>query len=77
MKLSYDVFMQPVWQSLVYQFFRLFEVFPRESGRARCGANQLVCQLGALFGVRDEGVRGSGFGVRDFAIDWDYRLYKK
>ena len=54
----------------------LFEVFPRESGRARCGANQLVCQLGALFGVRDEGVRGSH--VRDLpfirTIDYILRL---
>ena len=30
------------------------------------GANQLVCQLGALFGVRvgSTGVRGSGFGYK-------------
>ena len=42
-----------------YSFFRLFEVFPLQGGFALCGANQLVCQLGALFGVR-----GSGFGVR-------------
>ena len=33
-------------------------------GFALCGANQLVCQLGALFGVRvgSTGVRCSGFG---------------
>ena len=62
-------------QLLAQFLFRLFEVFPRESGRARCGANQVVCQLGALFGVREEGVRDEG--VRDFPIFWDYRLAKK
>ena len=45
--------------------FWLFEVL--------CGGNQLVCQLGALFGVRDEGVRGSGFGILLFFGAIDYR----
>ena len=57
------VYMQSLVKTLASKHKRLFEVL--------CGANQLACQLGALFGVR-----GSGFGVRDFYLFRDYRLSK-
>ena len=41
-------------------------------GFALCGANQLVCQLGALFGVRGRIKRGSGFGIWLFFGTIDY-----
>ena len=42
------------------------------SFRPECGANRLATQSNLLM----FGVRGSGFGVRDFALFWDYRLAK-